>query len=178
MSVANIQSIVQRTLAKHSSNHFIPTDLHRQAKSAFWSHFFSKGETPPPAIDSAMAAQYSGYNDTIGWWDTPGFSEWFSNGEEFRQRVEYISSLALDVLQAVLQDTNARTGDRLQAAKMSLEVAAKFPKIPPKEQFADEKIGEMDRKQLEAYIAMKMRVLQLPVTSTQTVEVIDNLETP
>jgi hypothetical protein len=156
MSVA---SLARKTVAKHSANRFIPTDLHRQAKAAFWSHFFSKGETPPLELDGAVGAHYSGYTEVLEFWAIPGFSEWFSNGEEFRQRVEYVSSLALDVIEAVLRDREARHGDKLQAARMALEIASKYPKAAAKEQFADEKIAEMTSKQLEEYIAQKMRVL-------------------
>jgi hypothetical protein len=49
--------------------------------------------------------------------------------------------------------------DRLAAAKMSLEIAAKFPRNSSEKQFADDKIGEMDKKQLEEFIASKLKVL-------------------
>lgn len=108
----DIRNLVNKSLTQHSPNTFHPTDAHRKAKSAFWSHFFSTGEQVPPSIDSATAAHFSGFGEVVEWFhDVPGFSEWFSNGEEFRQRVEYVSHLGLDVLQEVLQDRNARLGE-------------------------------------------------------------------
>jgi hypothetical protein len=155
----NIKSLVDRSLQKHSSNSFRPEDSHRRAKGAFWSHFFSSGDVPPALIDAAAAARFSGFLEVLDWWETPGFPEWFGNGEEFRQKVEYVSYLGLDVLQEVLSDRNARAADRLSAARMALEIASKFPKSNQKEQFADEKISEMDKKQLEEFIASKLKVL-------------------
>lgn len=164
----NIKQIVSHTVAKYSSNTFSPTDAHRRAKSAFWGHFFQSGDLPPAQLDPATAARYSGFGEVVEWWNIAGFKEWFSNGEEFRQRVEYISNLALDTLHTVLQDTSARTGDKLAAAKMALEIAAKFPKSAPKDQFADEKIAEMGRKELEEFIANKLKVLKISDNKVDT----------
>lgn len=171
---SNLKQIVDR--AKYSSNSFAPTDAHRRAKSAFWAHFFQTGELPPEAIEAATAARYSGYNDVVEWYNLPGFREWFSNGEEFRQRIEYLSNSALDVLHEVLTNQAARTGDKLAAAKMAFEIASKFPKSAPKEQFADEKIAEMDKKQLEEFISSKVKSLDISKKSIDTpVEVSDTI---
>lgn len=160
MSVTRVQSIAQQALARHSSNQFTPTTAQRQAKGAYWSHFFSTGDSAPEVIDPAVAARYSGYNEILEWWSLPGFTEWFSNGEEFRQRVEYTANLALDVLQAVLSDIQARPGERLQAAKMALEVASKFPRASAStERYTDQRIAEMGRKELEEFINSKLRIL-------------------
>lgn len=159
MSSNPLHSIVDRTLSRVGANQFRPEDSHRRAKSAFWAHFFSTGDVPPPAIDSATAARFSGFNEVIQWWSIEGFPEWFSNGEEFRQKVEYVSHLGLTALENILLDPNARTADRLTAARMSLEIAAKFPKAGAKEQFADEAIRDMDKKQLEEFIASKLKVI-------------------
>lgn len=150
-------------LPVRSSNSFQPTDAHKRAKAAFWSHFFSTGALPPEQVNLALAAEISGFSVEIQeWWSIDGFQEWFSNGEEFRQRVEYLSNAALDVLQEILHDGGAKVSDKLQAAKMVLEVAAKFPKSSPKEQFADEAIAEMSAKELEEFISRKMKVVSLP----------------
>lgn len=160
-------SVLKSIVQQHSSNSFQPTDAHRKAKTAFWSHFFQTGETAPESIEAAAAARLSGFNEVVQWYEIPGFREWFSNGEEFRQRVEYVSNLALDFIQETLQDRNARPGDKMQAAKMALEVASKFPKSAPKEQVLDEKIAEMDRKQLEEFIANKLTRVRIPLTTKE-----------
>lgn len=160
MSELNIKSIVSQALSKHSSNTFRPEDAHRRAKSAFWAHYLSGGDTLPSQIEVALAARISGFNDVLDWWSIPGFPEWFQNGEEFRQKVEYVSYLGLDVLEGILRDQNANTKDRLTAARMSLEMAAKFPKGSGEDKFADSKISDMDRKQLEDFINSKMRNLE------------------
>ena len=154
-----------------SSHSFQPTDLHKRAKYAFWAHFFSTGELPPGNIELATASRLSGFQDELlEWWDLPGFQEWFGNGEEFRQKVEYLATAALDVLQELLLDSNAKTTDRLQAAKMSLEVASKFPKQAAKEAYVDDKIAEMSKKELESYISQKLKVIQLPTDTSTTLD--------
>lgn len=164
--MSNVQNLIDLALLKHGSNSWKPTDAHRKAKAAFWSHYFQSGETAPEQTNAALAARISGFPEVLEWWQLSGFPEWFRNGEEFRQRVEYVSSLALDLLQETLLDVTGRPVDRLNAAKMALEIAAKFPKSTPKEQFADEKIGEMDKKQLEEFIASKLKTLR-PDTPTE-----------
>lgn len=167
----NITTSSLNRLPKYSSNSFQPTDAHRRAKSAFWAHYFSTGSLPPTDINLATAAELSGFSTELQeWWPIEGFQEWFSNGEEFRQRVEYLSNAALDVLQEILYDRAARTSDKLQAAKMALEIAAKFPKSTPKEQFADEAIGEMTAKELEEFISRKLKVLPLPQQKTVDIQ--------
>ena len=161
MSELNIKSIVSQALSKHSSNAFKPEDSHRRAKSAFWAHYFSGGDVIPSHIEPALAARISGFNEVLDWWAIPGFQEWFSNGEEFRQKVEYVSYLGLNTLESILLDTQANTKDWLTAARMSLEIAAKFPKGSGEDKFADDKIRDMDRKQLEEFIASKLKKLDL-----------------
>lgn len=87
--------------------------------------------------------------------------------------MEYVSNLALDTLQAVLSDRAARTGDKLMAAKMALEIASKFPKSAPKDPVADEKIAQMDRKQLEEFISSRIKSMKLD-TAADTENIAQN----
>lgn len=170
----NIKSLIDRTQTKYSSNTFNPQDAHRRAKSAFWAHFFQSGTLPPANIDIAVAVRFSGFSEVSEWWSIPGFPEWFQNGEEFRQRVEYVSNLALDVLYTVLSDGAARTGDKLAAAKMALEIASKFPKSAPKEQYADEQIAGMSTKELEEFIGRKLKVINISTSDNKTIDTVTN----
>lgn len=159
MADINIKSIVDKAILKsRSSNTFRPEESHRRAKSAFWAHYFSSGELPPGTIEPAAAARISGFNEVLDWWTSvEGFSEWFQNGEEFRQRVEYISHLGLGIIENILLDSGSNNKDKLTAARMALEIAAKFPKQSGERQFADERINDMDKKQLEEFIASKLK---------------------
>jgi hypothetical protein len=153
----NIRLLVQRSLEKQRANEFRPTDAQRRAKSAYWSHYFQTGDIPPDTVSSREASELSGYSEVEKWYSQEGFPEWFQNGDEFRQQVEYTSHLGLEVIQQVLQDVGARTSDRLNAAKMALEIAAKFPSKSTDEKYADKRIQEMGKKELEELIASKLK---------------------
>lgn len=157
-----IAKLVSKALNKSTANEFRPTDAHRRAKAAYWAHFSATGEETPTEPTAASAAQISGFSEVSQWWaELPGFPSWFSNGEEFRQRAEYISHRGLDFLEELLSDPNASTKERLTAAKLVLEVAAKFPRAASTEAaVADKKIQEMDKKQLEEFIASRQKKLQ------------------
>jgi len=161
-----ITKLVSKVLNKSTANEFRPTDAHRRAKAAYWAHFSATGDEPPTEPTGASAAQFSGFSEVSQWWtEVPGFSSWFQNGEEFRQRAEYISHRGLDFLEQLISDPNASTKERLTAAKLALEVAAKFPRSSSSEvPIADKKIQEMDRKQLEEFIAARQKSLRLAPT--------------
>lgn len=161
---------------------FQPRPEHRRARANFWSNWeLAGGNTLPDAQNSpenrsgepgrgagqgdvnlAMALRYGGDSRISQWWDLPGFRDWFTNSEEFRQRVEYIAQLALDELEGVLTDPAARSGDKLTAAKMALEVGGKFPgrKGDSSEgKYADEHIAAMSRAELETYVSRQIAKL-------------------
>jgi hypothetical protein len=139
-----------------------PSAEHRKAKATFWSHFLD-GETPvPEPIDLAAARRFCGDRRIENWWSLPGFVDWFTNREEFRQRVEFISNLALDNLEQVLRDKDTGATARIAAIKLVMELGNKLPKAAGKEaQYADEKIAGMSKEQLEEYIQKNIR--KLPV---------------
>lgn len=137
-----------------------PTPEQRKAKERFWAPFVS-GEVPaPPTMDLATALKFAGDRRLRAWWDLPGFQDWFLNREEFKERVEFIAHLALDSIEGVLTDRGAPPSARVAAAKLALEVANKLPRTAQTtERFADEKINEMDRAQLETFIKRKLSLL-------------------
>lgn len=156
---SKVNSIIARALQAHSPNtSHKPEPEHRKAKAAFWSYYFSSGDIPPTQIDAATAARHSGYNEVISWWTLEGFPEWFSNGEEFRQRIEYVSNLSLDVLEQLLLDRNAPVREQLAAAKIALEIAGKFPQGAGKGQDKGKGIDGMDKDELRKFVDEQMAV--------------------
>lgn len=155
-----VKSIIEQALGK-SPNGYHPTPAHRKAKAAYWSHFFSTGDIPPASLEAATAARISGYNEVLDWWtNVEGFQEWFSNGEEFRQQVEYNAHLALDALEDILLNS----GDakvRLAAARVVLEVSNKFPKGAASKGDEDP-IDKMSKEQLEEFIRNSLVRLPTP----------------
>ena len=99
------------------------------------------------------------------WWSQPGFKEWFRNQEEFREKAELMAFLAMDAMESILISDDPRmAGPKAAMIKLAMEIASKMPtKNTGPEKYADAKIGDMDRKQLEEYIAKHVKLL--PSTS-------------
>lgn len=134
---------------------FIPTPAMRRTKAAYLA---ATEENPllagqDPTVASVQ--QVTGDTRITKWWSTPGFRDWFSNRDEFRQRVEYLANLALDTIEDILLDSEANASARNSAAKLMIEAAGKLPKGTEKERYADEQISSMSKKELEQFIRRK-----------------------
>lgn len=138
---------------------FLPSYEQRKAKSAFWARFNENPMCEPADISLAMASRFTGDNRVSKWWNQDGFRDWFINRDEFRQRLEHLANLTLDMFEEILSDRKASAGARVSAGKVVMEVARKMPPRHSTEKFMDEKIGEMDRKQLEEFISRRISLL-------------------
>ena len=141
---------------------FIPVPSHRRVKSAFWA---SINENPilDPASDGislSMALQITGDTRLNKWWHLPGFVEWFVNKDEFRQRVEYLANLALDVAEEILLDRDSNPNARVNMTKLVIEVANKLPKNNKDDsKFLDARIASMSKEELEDFIRKQSKLL-------------------
>lgn len=145
-----------------------PTADQRRAKSAFWSHFTGEGATQVPTVPTLASALSLGGDRRISdWWKDQSFIDWFSNSDEFRQRLEYLTTLALDAAEDILTSKDAPAAAKVNMAKLVMEAAGKGAKDTAKEKYADERIAQMDRMQLEEYIRKSMRILP-PVNNQLT----------
>lgn len=137
---------------------YIPNMEQRKVKETFWVR-----HNENPLCDAQNATQIDvlrvvGDPRLSRWWTQPGFKEWFRNQEEFRERAALLAHMALDAIQSILVNEDAQPGARINAAKLALEVSRKMPK-QTEGTFLDSTISKMDKKQLEAYVSSKMRVL-------------------
>lgn len=148
---------------------FSPTPDMRRAKAAFWA---SLDGTPAGDLAENMtlaAASAMGADKKLSrWWSIPGFSEWWQNREEFKQRLEYMAQLALDTLEGVLLDPDANTTARVNSAKLVLEAANKMPKKQA-EDTVDQRLAGMSRNELEEYVRTRMKYLT-PAPEVDTVD--------
>jgi len=143
---------------------FIPTPEQRRVKAVLWTAL-----TDNPAHDTAritrdLAVQLTGDSRVGRWWDKEaGFRDWLQNKDEFRQRVEYLTQMALDTLEGVLASQDAKTASaRVNAAKLLLEVANKMPQKYQKEIYHDERIQKMSANELREYISRQTKLVALP----------------
>lgn len=141
---------------------FSPTEPQRRAKSNFWSFFASGEALPPTNVDLATAVKYAGDKRISEWWSLEGFADWFSNKDEFRQRVEFLADLALDELYHLIRDPDTQATAKVAAIRMIMDVGKKVSqKASTEESVAGEKIASMDKKQLEEYIKSRLTRLSL-----------------
>lgn len=136
---------------------FSPTEPQRRAKSNFWSFFASGEALPPNNVDLATAVKYAGDKRVSEWWALEGFADWFSNKDEFRQRVEFLADLALDELYHLIRDPETQATAKVAAIRMIMDVGKKVSqKASTEETVVGEKITKMNKEELEAYIRDKM----------------------
>lgn len=152
-------SAVSRDLTVH-----VPTNDQKRAKATFWSTFSSGEVQVPDPIDRSTALKYGGDRRLSGWWDLPGFPDWFTTAAEFTQRIEYLTSLALDGLEDVLKDNMANASAKINAIKLIMELGHKLKSPQEESSFLDKEISRMDRKQLESYLARNIHLLPKTLT--------------
>jgi len=141
---------------------FLPSPVHRSAKTKFWARYDSllDGSGTP---SKAEAIQLTGEPKLAKWWYLPGFKEWFLNQDEARERLEYLYMLALDAAEQVLLDPEAQANARVQMIKVIASLAGKEP--TKQVQYIDQDIQLMDTEKLRAYIEKHAPRLVTPANS-------------
>lgn len=140
---------------------YLPSVPQRKLKSAFWSRFNENPLCDPSQISLSIALRFVPDGRLEKWWQQVGFREWFCNHNEFRDRLEYLSHKILDSLEYVLDDPKAQASAKVNAAKLILEASRKMPSRTQKETMIDERVAQMDKKQLQEFIERQVQ-LRLP----------------
>lgn len=130
---------------------FLPTPMQRRVKAKFWTRF-SESPMTDGSVDLPMIQRFVTDKRLQYWWQEPGFKEWFRNEEEFKERVEYLANMALDVLEEVMSNGDARESSRIAAAKLMMDLGSKIPKENVV-QFADANINSMNEEQLREFLS-------------------------
>lgn len=147
-----------------------PLPRDRELKAKFWVRASSDPlATSDVALTRANAERLCQVK--LPNWDLPGFQDWFFNKDEFRQKIEYSVSLALDALNDVLVNTDPKAqGARVQAIKVAMDLAGRTPRQSTNIQVNNvgSQIASMSKAELEAYIQKSSALLSPPTT-----EVID-----
>lgn len=131
---------------------FAPSESHRRAKSNFWSYFTNNESLPPTSVTLSAASKYCGDKRITEWWSISGFEAWFSNKDEFKQRVEFLADLALDQLYSLIKDPETGAASKVAAIRMIMDVGQKMAAKAPKEDSVETKIAKMSKSELEAFI--------------------------
>ena len=140
---------------------YIPTPEQRKVKSSLWHRIGEMAIHVDPSEISLEFIQSIIIDDRIAnWWEGEvGFKEWMRNKEEFRERIDYLSFLALDTLEMLLVDRTTNANAKVAAIKLLMEVGRKMPPKVTVEKFLDEKVSDMDKKELEEYIKKNLKLV-------------------
>ena len=155
MSLKDISKLIE---AAQGDLIFAPTPDMRKVKAAFWTKVSDKITLIDTSNITLTAAQQVEKDRRLAkWWSLPGFSDWFQNREEFKERLEYLADIALDTLEQVLIDPSANTSAKVSCAKLILEAASKMPKKDS--DVAPSKLESMSRIELEDYVRRNLKYL-------------------
>lgn len=131
---------------------YVPSSEDRRLKAEFWVKARDiLGFSPASGLTLAEASRLvSEPKRLIVAWKKPGFKEWFANGDEQRQRLEYAFELGVETLiNDVLLSNDPKTSSaKVNAVKLLAELARKFPR--QQTSGADAKaFGELSKEELE-----------------------------
>jgi len=84
---------------------FIPTPSQRQVKARLITKLVDNPLLDAASLTLSEAEQITNSAQLKDWWGRPGFKEWFLDQNEYRQRLEYLFSLALDAAEEILPNT-------------------------------------------------------------------------
>jgi hypothetical protein len=144
---------------------FVPDTAQRQLKSRIWTYYVSADLPPPPELDLATAARLGGDKRISQWWDAPGFQDWLSNKDEFKQRVDYIAQISLDKIEQLLLDPEMSGTAKVALIKMVMDLAGKASKAAPEDKYRDDDLNKMSKEDLEKFLADRLPAPSKPLTS-------------
>lgn len=134
---------------------FKPTYDQVQIKAAFWAKFSTNPLVDVHNIGLTTVQKFVSDARIDRWWHVYGFKEWFLNEEEFSQRALALAHLAVEALEDILLNPDANPSARVNAAKLSMEIANKMPQKWQKVQYLDDQVQKMDQAQLEQFLRQK-----------------------
>ncbi len=86
------------------------------------------------------------------WWKQVGFEEWIQNRNEFREKAEYLLTLAMKRATTILQSTDAKmVGAQVNMIKMVLELTNRMPK---ENKGKDKEAPALDPGQLDEFLRL------------------------
>jgi hypothetical protein len=149
---------------------FSPTPEQRQVK-ARWT--VKCQEDPAGDVDKVTAAQVSqttGDSRIVKWWGQAGFRDWFLNKAEFRERVEYLLSKALDCAETILEDSDPKMASaQVQLIKALAEIGGRGASKVKEVKYLDADINRMSPLQLQTMITERLKRLQ-PAGGSDVIE--------
>lgn len=131
---------------------FHPSVEMRRIKATFWATQLENPTCAPDKVTASDVAAITGDSRISRWWAVPGFKDWLRNKDEWRQRQEYLCSLAQDTAEQILLDPHANANAKVQLIKFLTESVGKAEARVKETKMLDAEIHKMSPEQLESYI--------------------------
>lgn len=106
---------------------FNPTPEMRKVKSTIMARLKDDPVHVPGSLLSRSTAEHLAGRSLESWYGQQGFQEWLSNSTEFQDRLEGLAMQAMDTLEEIMY-SGSQDSARVNAAKVAMELASKFPR--------------------------------------------------
>jgi hypothetical protein len=173
VSVSSSKEVEEKLAEVLESIDFVPTEAMRAAKAAFWAVAMDTPLVDPQNITLAAALQLTGVTQLRRWWASPGFSAWWANKDELRQRIEFLVHKGLDAIEEVLADAETPATAKVRAFEILARLADKEPAKVKEIKFADASIQSMSAAQLTRFLekmGYAKKALEEPTVGSEHVE--------
>ncbi len=135
---------------------FIPTPFQQQLKAQFWARAGNHPFLVPGNITLAFVEKYIRDKRIKTYWPLPGFSEWFTNQDENKERIDYLWIASLDAAEQILRDPAAPAAAKVNLIKTLAEMQGHLSRGKGKEEkFSDETVNKMSEAELKEWLNKK-----------------------
>lgn len=131
---------------------FDPNAEMRKLKATFWTIYGSNPLMSRERVTQAAILEATSDTRIRSWWALPGFKEWFTNKDEWRQRQEYLAGLAQDVAEKILLDPRANANAKVALIKFLTESVGKAEARIREVKMLDAQVHEMTPDQLQEFL--------------------------
>lgn len=130
---------------------FLPSPFHQELKSQFFARFEPGPFKDAKTITLADVQAVVNEPKLRQYWGVPGFKEWFTNSNTVGEKIEYLTLIGLDALEAVLLDPKAQASAKVNAFKLLAEIKGLLTRGNQKA-LAGNAVDNMSEQQLKDYL--------------------------
>lgn len=106
---------------------FHPTEAQSKVRAKFWARVADNPLLDVRNVSLAQAQQMTNSAALRGWWEKPGFKDWFLSATVVDERLDYLLHLALASAEDILLNTDPKAQSaRVQMVKIVAEMAGRL----------------------------------------------------
>lgn len=95
----------------------------RLCKTRFWKALEINPICDPKSVTLTAALHLTGEDKLKSWWQKPGFTKWFCDGDEYDTRLRAAKYTAIDTLLDLMMNPDTPASSRVAAAKQVMDHA-------------------------------------------------------